>query len=86
MNDYVVCLGAPYAYQAFRAEFSLEEIYERYRGPIFHYLYRLCGSAEQAEDLAQEAFTKACAGLGLFSGRLFGVHMAVLYCPQHLHR
>ncbi|MCG8348277.1 MAG: sigma-70 family RNA polymerase sigma factor [Chloroflexales bacterium] len=68
MNDYLVCLGAPYAYQAFRAEFSLEEIYERYRGPIFHYLYRLCGSAEQAEDLAQEAFTKACAGLASFRG------------------
>jgi RNA polymerase sigma-70 factor (ECF subfamily) len=47
---------------------SLDELYHRYRGPITHYLYQLCGSADQAEELTQVTFVKACAGLLSFRG------------------
>ena len=32
------------------------ELYERYRTAIFRFAYRLCGSAEQAEDIAHDCF------------------------------
>ncbi|HMQ33600.1 MAG TPA: RNA polymerase sigma factor [Chloroflexaceae bacterium] len=47
---------------------SLEELYSRYRGPVQGYLYRLCGSADLAEELTQETFLRACAGLLGFRG------------------
>jgi RNA polymerase sigma-70 factor, ECF subfamily len=47
---------------------SLEELYRRYRGPVQQYLYRLSGSEDQAEELAQETFIKACTGLLAFRG------------------
>lgn len=47
---------------------ALEELYQRYRGPVLQYLYRLCGSADLAEELAQETFIKACVGLISFRG------------------
>jgi DNA-directed RNA polymerase specialized sigma24 family protein len=42
---------------------SLEELYELYREPMRRYLYRLCGSTDQAEELTQEAFIRAYTGL-----------------------
>jgi RNA polymerase sigma-70 factor, ECF subfamily len=47
---------------------SLEELYLRYRRPIQHYVYQLCGSAEQAEELTQETFIRAHTGLLTFRG------------------
>jgi RNA polymerase sigma-70 factor (ECF subfamily) len=47
---------------------SLEDIYHRYNGPVRQYLYRLCGSQDQAEELAQETFIRACSGLLTFRG------------------
>jgi RNA polymerase sigma-70 factor (ECF subfamily) len=47
---------------------SLEDLYQHYRGPVQQYLYRLCGSADLSEELAQETFIKACAGLLSFRG------------------
>jgi RNA polymerase sigma-70 factor, ECF subfamily len=47
---------------------SLEDLYRRYRGPVQQFLYRLCGSTDLAEELAQETFIKACAGLLSFRG------------------
>lgn len=47
---------------------SLDELYRRYRGPIQGYLYRLCGSADLAEELTQETFARACAAVIGFRG------------------
>jgi RNA polymerase sigma-70 factor (ECF subfamily) len=47
---------------------SLEELYQRYRGPVQGYLYQLCGSADMAEELTQETFLRACRGMIGFRG------------------
>ena len=47
---------------------SLEQLYQRYRRPVQHYLYQLCGSADQAEELTQETFIRAHIGLLAFRG------------------
>jgi RNA polymerase sigma-70 factor (ECF subfamily) len=47
---------------------ALDELYQRYRGPVLNYLYQLSGSADTAEELGQETFIKACAGLPGFRG------------------
>jgi RNA polymerase sigma-70 factor (ECF subfamily) len=51
-----------------RELYSLEQLYQRYRRPVQHYLYQLCGSAEQAEELTQETFIRAHTGLLTFRG------------------
>ena len=47
---------------------SFEVVYDQYYQPIQRYLQRLCGSTEQAEELAQETFLKAYTGLLTFHG------------------
>ena len=47
---------------------SLEDLYQRYRLPVLHYIYQLCGSADQAEELTQETFIRARTGLLTFRG------------------
>lgn len=37
---------------------ALAEIYDRYAGPIYRYLYRILGDAAQAEDLTSEVFLR----------------------------
>lgn len=54
--------------RATRELYALEELYQRYRRPIQHYLYQLCGSIEQAEELTQETFIRAHTGLLTFRG------------------
>lgn len=51
-----------------RARVSLEALYRDYRDPVQRYLYRLCGSADLAEELTQDTFANACAGLLGFRG------------------
>jgi RNA polymerase sigma-70 factor (ECF subfamily) len=51
-----------------RSPESFELLYDEYHQPIQRYLYRLCGSADQAEELAQETFLKAYTGLLTFRG------------------
>jgi RNA polymerase sigma-70 factor (ECF subfamily) len=53
---------------AMRELHSLEDLYQRYRMPVLHYLYQLCGSADQAEELTQETFIRARTGLLTFRG------------------
>jgi RNA polymerase sigma-70 factor (ECF subfamily) len=50
------------------AQLSLDALYRRYQGPVQRYLQQLCGSADQAEELSQETFANACAGLLSFRG------------------
>jgi RNA polymerase sigma-70 factor (ECF subfamily) len=49
-------------------QLAIEELYRLYREPLLRYLQRLCGSPEQAEELAQETFIKAYTGLLAFRG------------------
>jgi len=42
---------------------ALAEIYDRYAGPIYGYLYRVLGDAAQAEDLAGEVFLRLLQAL-----------------------
>lgn len=39
---------------------SLSALYEQYRRPIHSYVYRLLGNQEDADDLTQEVFVRAC--------------------------
>lgn len=43
---------------------ALAEIYDRYAGLIYRYLYRYLGDAAQAEDLTSEVFLKLLQVLG----------------------
>jgi RNA polymerase sigma-70 factor (ECF subfamily) len=36
------------------------QLYEQYRGPIHSYVYRLLGRLEDADDVTQEVFVRAC--------------------------
>jgi RNA polymerase sigma-70 factor (ECF subfamily) len=45
-------------------EAAFAELFTRYEGPIFGYLYRMVGDRAWAEDLAQEAFIRAYQHLG----------------------
>jgi RNA polymerase sigma-70 factor (ECF subfamily) len=47
---------------------ALAEIYDRYAVPIYRYLFRLLGEAEQAEDLAGEVFLKLLQSLAANRG------------------
>jgi RNA polymerase sigma-70 factor (ECF subfamily) len=38
----------------------LMQLYEHYRRPISSYIYRLLGSLEDADDITQEVFVRAC--------------------------
>lgn len=42
-------------------EAALSQLYEQYRTPIHSYIYRLLGNHEDADDLTQEVFIRACA-------------------------
>ncbi|MFN2166549.1 MAG: sigma-70 family RNA polymerase sigma factor [Anaerolineae bacterium] len=48
--------------RAYEAE-ALAEIYDRYAGSIYRYLYRYLGDAAQAEDLTSEVFVRLLQAL-----------------------
>ncbi|MCX6715988.1 MAG: RNA polymerase sigma factor [Candidatus Taylorbacteria bacterium] len=45
---------------------DFDQIVEEYTRPIYNFVYRLCGSREEAEDLTQEVFLKVWKNLGKF--------------------
>ncbi len=48
---------------------AFEEIYGRFAQMVFNLAYRMSGTAEEAEDLAQEVFLRIHRHLGRFNGR-----------------
>jgi RNA polymerase sigma-70 factor, ECF subfamily len=51
-----------------RDERAFQEMVERYQHPIFNLLYRMIGSKEEAEDLAQEVFVTVFKSIDQFRG------------------
>lgn len=45
---------------------AFNEIVARHKGKIYNYLYRMTGSADDAEDLAQEVFVRMYTSIGSF--------------------
>ena len=39
---------------------ALSELYEQFKRPIHSYIYRLLGNSEDADDVTQEVFVRAC--------------------------
>ena len=48
---------------------AFEEVYRRFAQMVFNLAYRMSGTAEEAEDLAQEVFLRIYRHLGRFNGR-----------------
>ncbi len=48
---------------------AFEEVYGRFAKMVFNLAYRMSGTAEEAEDLAQEVFLRIHRHLGRFNGR-----------------
>ncbi|MBM7694302.1 RNA polymerase sigma-70 factor (ECF subfamily) [Peribacillus deserti] len=46
----------------------LEEVYQAYKNPVFHYLYNMCRNRTTAEELTHDTFIKAIKGYGQFRG------------------
>jgi RNA polymerase sigma-70 factor (ECF subfamily) len=53
---------------------DLEQIYARYLGPIYRFLYRRVGNREDAEDLTAETFLKAFRHLDMSRSETSTVH------------
>jgi RNA polymerase sigma-70 factor (ECF subfamily) len=68
MNQHLLLANNAQGQQAARERHSLDELYQRYRWPVQHYLHQLCGSADLAEELTQETFIRAHTGLLTFRG------------------
>lgn len=50
-------------------ESALDELLQRYRDPVFAFVYRLLGHAANTEDVAQETFVRAFQNIGRFHFR-----------------
>ena len=46
----------------------LEEMYQAYKDPVFHYLRNMCHNRTVAEELTHDTFIKAFKGFGRFRG------------------
>jgi RNA polymerase sigma-70 factor (ECF subfamily) len=47
---------------------DLEDVFRTYQGEIFTYFLRLAGDREEAEELAQDTFVRACSAALRFRG------------------
>ncbi len=50
-------------------EAAFREIVSRYKVKVHHYIFRMTGSSEDAEDLTQEVFVRLYTSLGTFRGQ-----------------
>lgn len=68
----------------------LSQLYERYKRPIYTYVYRLLGNLEDADDLTQEVFIRACSTWGNLHDRdnlsAWLYRIATNLCVDHLRR
>jgi RNA polymerase sigma-70 factor (ECF subfamily) len=48
---------------------AFRSLYERHRGMVYHVAFRVTGSAEDAEEIAQETFLTVFREAGSFQGR-----------------
>jgi len=48
---------------------AFEELVQRHQQKVYNLAYRMMGNREDAYDMAQEALTRAFAGIGRFRGR-----------------
>ncbi|HNQ35756.1 MAG TPA: sigma-70 family RNA polymerase sigma factor [bacterium] len=48
---------------------TFEELVNQEGKKVYNLAYRLCGNREEARDLAQETFARACENFGRFRGR-----------------
>jgi len=64
------------------------ELLDRHQGTVFNIAYRMTGSRQDAEDLAQDAFVRAYSALGEFRGessfRTWICQIATRLCIDHL--
>lgn len=71
-------------------EFTLIKLYEQFRRPIHSYTYRLLGNQEDADDVTQEVFVRACASWsGLYERQHLSswlYRIATNLCVDHLRR
>lgn len=70
---------------------AFRELVDKYKVAIYDCTYRMTGNFHHAEDLAQEAFTKAFSSLPMFEGRArfssWLYRIALNLCKDHLrHR
>jgi RNA polymerase sigma-70 factor, ECF subfamily len=69
---------------------AFRHLVERYQGAVYNLAYRMLGSAEEAEDAAQEIFVRLYRQLGRYDpGRKFStwtLAIATNYCIDQLRR
>jgi RNA polymerase sigma-70 factor (ECF subfamily) len=72
------------------ATLTLTNLYEQFRRPIHSYIYRLLGNREDADDITQEVFVRACASWsGLYERDRLSpwlYRIATNLCVDHLRR
>lgn len=69
---------------------AFDEIYRRYQRPVYRLMARLTHTADDAEDMTQEAFVHVLKGLPRFQGRsdlyTWIYRIAKNQCLQYLKR
>jgi RNA polymerase sigma-70 factor (ECF subfamily) len=71
---------------------ALDELFTRYRDPLYGFFYRRLGSVNRAEDLTQETFLAVMRGIVRYEPRasvrayLYGIAFRVLFAERRKQR
>ena len=65
---------------------AFDVLVERHRRSVYQVCYRFVGNHEDASDLAQDAFVRACRGLKPFKVQCGAQHLALSHCRERLSR